>query len=547
MKQKFVIVAHDLKSHCDQDFDATIAIAEAARRADLQPVLGIHVDGRTDQFPAWLETHACFLPFSEAECSIAGRRDRVKLRVNREALSGAPEEASLSRMRRLGRRICTKTWWLFERGVFYLLPPFVYDGAKRACAAVPLLVVPRILRRKDRQRAAYRVRDILHRKLHSDLPAPIDFSMLGPESARSMADQAEGPLTTAIFNSLSALNEATELERALHFKRELAGLLAHHEVGPGDQVLLCASHAREKLAVQLVSMLFAPERRPDFHLMFRDGLLAPGEATTRAGSGTTAVQKELALLAPREQNQAMDAVKLYADTEELARDYSRASGLRFGVLPLPVRGPSAAKLRAPTQALELAFLGKALDEKGFHWLPHLIDRLMDDYVRPGRVRFLIQATVGVPRSNPLSVLALARLKNHSPHHVELFGLTSTLPLHEYDDLASRADIVLLPYDQKRRGAGSSRILADAIARGRPAIVPASSWMSAQIPLGAGETFHDFETFVQAVRRVVEDYEAYRTEAELWQSDWLASHSADELVAAVTCRPRTEAARLQLAA
>ncbi len=169
--------------------------------------------------------------------------------------------------------------------------------------------------------------------------------MLGPESARSMADQAEGPLTTAIFNSLAALNEATELDQALHFKRELAGLLAQVEVGPGDQVLLCALHAREKIAVQLVSMLFAPERRPDFHLMFRDGLLAPGEAATRASDGTAAVHKDRALLALREQDQGMDAVKLYADTEELARDYSRASGLRFGVLPLPVRGPSPAKLR----------------------------------------------------------------------------------------------------------------------------------------------------------------------------------------------------------
>ena len=135
--------------------------------------------------------------------------------------------------------------------------------------------------------------------------------------------------------------------------------------------------------------------------MFRDGLLAPGEAATRASDGTAAVHKDRALLAPREQDQGMDAVKLYADTEELAQDYSRASGLRFGVLPLPVRGPSPAKLRAQTQALELAFLGEARDEKGFHWLPHLIDRLMDEYVRPGRVRFLVQATVGTPAVEPL--------------------------------------------------------------------------------------------------------------------------------------------------
>ena len=105
----------------------------------------------------------------------------------------------------------------------------------------------------------------------------------------------------------------------------------------------------------------------------------------------------------------------------------------------------------------------------------------------------------------------------------------------------------MPYDQKRRGTGSSRILADAIVRGRPAIVPASSWMSSQIPLGAGETFHDCESFVQAVRRVIDDYEAYRAGAEANQPDWLASHSADELVAAVTCRPRVEAVKLQLAA
>jgi glycosyltransferase involved in cell wall biosynthesis len=163
----------------------------------------------------------------------------------------------------------------------------------------------------------------------------------------------------------------------------------------------------------------------------------------------------------------------------------------------------------------------------------LIDRLTEDYVRPGRVRFLLQANVSAPQYNPLSAEVLDKLKGYSPEQVELFGLDAPLSPDDYYALVSRADVVLLPYDRNRYRACSSGTLAEAIAGGRPVVVPASSWMSSQIPLGAGETFHDFESFVEAVKRLVDDHGAYRAKAEAHRAVWVARHAPDRLVAALT--------------
>ncbi len=201
-----------------------------------------------------------------------------------------------------------------------------------------------------------------------------------------------------------------------------------------------------------------------------------------------------------ESNGPSTHIHFYTDTAELSQDYGLLGfALRRAAYSVQI-GTHRSAERAAAEPLRLAFLGEARDEKGFPWLPDLIDDLMDEYVKPRKVRFLLQANVSAPRYNPRSSETLEQLKQYPREQVELFGVDSSLSPQQYYDLVSQADVVLFPYERNRYRACSSGTLAEAIAGGRPAIVPARVGCPRRLPPGGGETFHDYDSFVEAVKR-----------------------------------------------
>lgn len=531
MKQKLVIVNNGLKDHRGHYFETSIAIAEAARRAGLHPVLATHVDCRTDLLPTWLETYPIFCTDHWVSEPPAEPPDLAGLNLDLYA-ADIPQAGDLTRYGRRAWWACRKAFWCADRAVFYLLPPLFHDGVSWLAKTAWRLGVPRILNREYHPRICARAQQIVHRLMKSDSPPPAGFTPCTPEIARSLKHPQERRLTDAALDFLKQHDLVGELENALIFKRDLERLLALSAVGPGDHVLLGTAHARETLAVQWIIKRLGPARAPTFHLEFRHALFS-GDPTNEELETSRNIRTQRAFLTAYEQAGASEKIRFYTDTEELARDYGRISKLPFQVLPIPFRSELISTPRMPSQALRLVFIGEARDEKGFHWLPKLIDRLMDEYVRPGRVRFLLQANVSAPQYNPQSQQIVDKLRAYPSEQVELFGVDAPLSPEEYYSLVSRADVVLLPYDRDRYRACSSGTLAEALAGGRPAIVPACSWMSAQIPLGAGETFHDFESFVQSVQRIIDNYAEYRSKAEANRTAWLSDHSPERLIARIT--------------
>jgi glycosyltransferase involved in cell wall biosynthesis len=180
----------------------------------------------------------------------------------------------------------------------------------------------------------------------------------------------------------------------------------------------------------------------------------------------------------------------------------------------------------------MVYLGGARDEKGFHWLPDLIQALADDYLVPGKARLVIQTSLGQPEHNPRSVLAMRKLQRRLSPGIELVAKDDALDPQAYYTLASRADIMLLPYLRERYRACTSGVLAEALAAGAAAVVPAGTWLADQLPRGGGETFDDFDSFVLAVKRIVDKFDSYRHSAEAFRPIWLKRHSPDALVAAL---------------
>lgn len=557
MKRRFVILHNGLKDQCGHYFETSVALAEAAQELGLRPVLATHVTCPVSLFPEWLEVYPLFctdhwmgdpaaqapdlgrvrldpyerLPITaeDVRCGRALVRDLLQSRfhlITHAPPPPAPPAAKVEKERPV-------LSWLADRLGYYLLPPAL-GGIGRTMSRVLRAWMPRLAWREERSRLAqgiHRHWRLLRGLEKRQVPREVVPFNDSPILVEALWHPVDGLLVERAQHCLTACGLGWELIHSLIFKRDLERLLALTGLGPEDHVLLSTAHGREVLAVILVVRRLGESRAPTFHFEFRHALFASPPSKGEIPLSPQAIPHKAFFDLYREMGQS-PRLRFYTDTDELSRDYALLSGLPFGVLPLPFRTRLMQhKTITDRQPLVLAYIGEARDEKGFPWLPMLIDWLFDSHVRTGKVRFLIQATL-VPGSNPLSTGALEILRRYPSQVVQFVGAEGPLSPEAYYHLVSEADIVLLPYDAVRYRACSSGTLAEAIAAGHPVVVPEGTWLSAQMPPGGGETFRDFISFVEAVRRVVDDFHRYREAVVAARAAWLMRHNPRVLIETV---------------
>lgn len=171
----------------------------------------------------------------------------------------------------------------------------------------------------------------------------------------------------------------------------------------------------------------------------------------------------------------------YADTQDLVEQYSTL-GVPFHVLPIPINqelyDQAQQRILEDSAPLRIAYVGDARKEKGYHHLPGLIQDLWSRYVQCNRVNFVIQSNFNVPGGTAHAAVARAQLETFPRDKVTL--LMEPLNSQEYARLIVESDIILLPYDREIYYAGSSGILAEALAAGVPVVVPQGLWMTRQL-------------------------------------------------------------------
>lgn len=554
MKQQLIIVNNALRDLRGHYFETSISLAEAAAQAGLHPVLATHVDCPAHLFPDWLEVYPVFTtdhwmsgppaappdvaglhidPYSRRHISaddVRGNGATVLDFVMDRFLpvgpwgTGEPGDAlSAKRMAFAGRKslrwALSKSFWSCERAAYYFLPAFIYDMA--------LASVPRLFRADHRRRFLNRLHGLVAR-LRRHPPAVARQRNQAVVLSRPAASQH--PNFWEETKRLAGREIVHEVDHAAIFRRDLEYLLSITGFSAEDHVLFGTAHARELIAVQAVARQLDDDRCPCFHLEYRHPLLQDRDDPEELCQSPNVRQHQFFFSRYRQLG-ASPRIRLYTDTPELADEYSLVTSCAFEVLPIPFRA-GLIRPRPPSArfSLTIAYFGDARDEKGFHWLPALVDAVARREDRPTRVNFKFQASIGAPQYSPKSVLALHRLANHPSGAVQLFGVDAPLSPEAYYDLVSAADVVVLPYEQKRYQSASSGTLAEAIAAGLPTVVPAESWMSTQIPRGAGEVFHDQASFIEAVERVIGDYESYRRQAQAHRERWLSRHTPEALVA-----------------
>lgn len=229
------------------------------------------------------------------------------------------------------------------------------------------------------------------------------------------------------------------------------------------------------------------------------------------------------------QNSPRHPLVFFAMREPQLAEYRKYGIKRTCLIPMPhaYRKEFDQLASSPDREhLSLSFLGGARLNKGFHWLPKLIEELR---TVPGLspYRFNIQ----VNYRNVVDSAELKRLQEAG----EMLETTDAalfkeeLSTQAYQQLLADSDIILLPYPQNARPlhhyqVGTSGILSEAIAAGKVTVVPAGTWMAEMVEkYGSGTIFADETDFVEAVARAIRQYPELKAAAEQARDQWRRSN------------------------
>lgn len=163
------------------------------------------------------------------------------------------------------------------------------------------------------------------------------------------------------------------------------------------------------------------------------------------------------------------------DTEELSQQYREITP---AVITLPVATPEMPRAPAPwreTGTITLGYIGDARQEKGFHHLGSLLERLtLDELSTPVKLKSQAYTPKGPQDLEILRAIELLRLR--VPQQVEL--VETALGSEEYIAQLVSCDALLVLYDQNNYAARSSGVFVEALCARRPVIVTAGTSMAA---------------------------------------------------------------------
>jgi glycosyltransferase involved in cell wall biosynthesis len=550
VERKLYIINNGMKDRRGHYLETAVSVAEASWGLGLRPVLAAHVSCPRDLVPSGIEFHPVFTTdhwmtdVPPPPLALPGIRGELALLLANpiEALcegtvtfdqylraqfilDNDPEQELFE-----PEPVARTTSWAdrrteLKRLVRAFLPPALYNLLRfsrfllRGCGRG----LKTLLRLSSPPLIWNRLRALLKPEPVVEPPPP-------------------PPVKDPLEIQFERLWRSEEFAYCLRFKQDLERLLSLTGCTAGDHVFLPTAHGRELGAIAQLLSTLPTESRPTFHLEFRHSLdMTSPHAPHKTEHPFTTVHR--AYFDHARRFAPTDRLRLYTDSEELSEDYERFSGLDFGVLPIPFRTRLLSNPRRKGSALCLAFFGDVREEKGFHWLPGLIEALMPGYVIPGRVRFLIQASLVHPEGEPSCNAALHELMKLSEDHVRLVGLDGPLPPDLYYELVSEADLLLCPYDPGAYRCRSSGTLTEAISAGIPTVVPDGTWLARQQPTGSGARFVDAESFHAAVKQVCDHYATYHVQARAARKSWLAQHSPERLVQALLGHEAAQSERM----
>lgn len=266
--------------------------------------------------------------------------------------------------------------------------------------------------------------------------------------------------------SLKSSETAEQAHKASCFMQDFLALLSRLELCAEDIVFFPTLSIVELHGLEQAIHEIDCTQMPSFHLLFRWN---PFHGKRKDyGEELEQMSYERECFGRCED---INFLHFYTDSERLAEQYNCFSKCRFSVLPIPHTGYTVSDAWQKKSERTISYLGDARPEKGFLQLPRVINALARE-----RVQFQVQANYNIPGGE--GGVAKCRKKLRNIENVALFE--TALNAEKYSAALKKTDIMLILYDPEQYYARSSGIFAEAMAAGIPALVPADTWMSAQV-------------------------------------------------------------------
>jgi glycosyltransferase involved in cell wall biosynthesis len=233
---------------------------------------------------------------------------------------------------------------------------------------------------------------------------------------------------------------------------------------------------------------------------------------------------------------------LLTDSDVLAEDYARAYKHRIVTMPIPIEVSQYSTKQEPSTEsiisrynlrddgyVSFGYLGDSRPAKGFPLLPGMVQRVLEKDVK---LRFIIQCLCNEYESGRVPEAFQALQELSEKHNDRLILVKEKLSAEDYACLFNFIDVQLLPYTDPNFAEGTSNIFAEALALGKPVVVPKETWMSKELKKAdCGTTFQrgDVDEFTDEVFQLYEDYENYSTKAQSFRDKWNVFHNPKTLV------------------
>ena len=189
---------------------------------------------------------------------------------------------------------------------------------------------------------------------------------------------------------------------------------------------------------------------------------------------------------------------------------------------LPAVPDAGERDRAPGSPIRVGILGHQFAHKGILLVPDIVKFMLAEM--PG-VEVVVQ--IQEQDADPVVWKTLNDLAAGSPR-VEV--ISGTLNKQEYDELARRLDIFLLPYDRKRYQSSISGVCFEALSNGASIVCPDDSTVGDLVSKYQGDTglFGPWtaRSVADALKRVVDDFEAATARARDDQARFLAENGPE---------------------
>lgn len=221
------------------------------------------------------------------------------------------------------------------------------------------------------------------------------------------------------------------------------------------------------------------------------------------------------------------SVTFVTDSDLLAETFSPLAGQPVHVLPIP----HAQRTTAPEKpssvtasGVTVAYLGVASENKGFHFLPEAVGRLLAE---GASVRFLIQTVL--PSPTPAHRETVNRLESFGDA-VRL--IDRPLSSEEYHGILRDADCVLLPYDPRFYGGQTSGIFTETVALGKIVLATRTKWMERSMQrFDTGVFIEEFSAagILKAIERYLGNRKREEERAARAAERWCAYHNPDSYV------------------